>query len=49
MFHKQNLFLSNPATWKLFMHLIASRYSRVHISWDEVFSKIQKKPSLLQK
>ena len=24
-------------------------YSRVHISWNEVFSKILKKPSIVQK
>ena len=25
------------------------KYSRVHISWNEVFSKILKKPSIVQK
>ena len=29
--------------------LSVSTYSRVHISWNEVFSKILKKPSILQK
>ena len=47
---KYNFFTQNSPGWKklLFWEFI-SLYSRVHIISDEVFSKILKKPSIVQK
>ena len=38
-----------PTVLNLTLILILSTYSRVHISSDSLFSKILKKPSILQK